>query len=81
VLFEGMTKKAAWDRYTGGSGYPALGTFYQHVKHSGSLSKYTEWCLTGEPDRSLLILGVDDKEIAALLKERTELWSPTSGSI
>jgi hypothetical protein len=23
LLFEGMTKKAAWDRYTGGSGYPA----------------------------------------------------------
>src|SRR5208282_422540 len=59
AFFASMTKKAAWGRYTGGSGYPALGTFYQHVKHSGSLSKYMEWCLTSELERSLLVLGVD----------------------
>jgi hypothetical protein len=40
ALFAGMTKKAVWERYTGGSGYPALSTFYQHVKHTGSVDEY-----------------------------------------
>jgi hypothetical protein len=79
ALFAGMTKKAAWERYTGGTGYPALGTFYQHVKHSGSLSKYMEWCLTSDLERSLRVLGVEDKEIGTLLQERARLWRPTSG--
>lgn len=79
ALFANMNKKTAWKRYTGGSGYPALGTFYQHVKHSGSLGKYMEWCLTNDLERSLRVLGVEDKEIAALLQERVRLWRPTSG--
>jgi hypothetical protein len=78
-LFAGMTKKAVWDRYTGGAGYPALGTFYQHIKHSGNISKYMEWCLTNDLERSLRVLGVEDKEIDALLQERARLWRPTSG--
>ena len=81
TLFEGVTKKAAWERYTGASGYPALGTFYQHVKHSGSLSKYMEWCLTSDLERSLRVLGVKDKEIDGLLQERKQLWKPTSGPL
>ncbi len=79
ALFAGMTKKAAWERYTGGSGYPALGTFYQHVKHSGSLSQYMEWCLTNDLERSLCVLEVEDQEIDTLLQERARLWKPTSG--
>ena len=79
ALFAGMTKKAAWKRYIGGSGYPALGTFYQHVKHSGSLSKYMEWCLTNDLERSLRVLGVENKEIGTVLQERARLWRPTSG--
>ena len=81
ALFAGMTKKAAWERYTGGSGYPALGTFYQHVKHSGSLGKYMEWCLTSDLERSLRVLEVEDKEINVLLRERAQLWRPTSGAL
>jgi hypothetical protein len=77
--FAGMTKKAAWGRYTGGADYPALGTFYQHVKHSGSLSKYMEWCLTSDLERSLSVLEVNDKEIDTLLQERARLWRPSSG--
>lgn len=57
ALFESMTKKAAWERYTGKAGYPALGTFYQHIKHSGSLNKYIEWCFTNDLERSLRVLG------------------------
>ncbi|MGD0445794.1 MAG: hypothetical protein ABSA39_17815 [Edaphobacter sp.] len=79
ALFAGMTKKAAWERYTGGADYPALGTFYQHVKHSGSLSKYMEWCLTSDLERSLGVLEVNDKEIDTLLQERARLWRPSSG--
>ncbi len=78
ALFEGMTKKAAWERYTGRAGYPALGTFYQHVKQSGGLRKHLEWCLTSDLERSLGVLEVEDKEIDALLRERMLLWRPTS---
>lgn len=79
ALFGGMTNKAAWQRYTGGLGYPALGTFYKHVKDSGSLHKYMEECLKSDLERSLRALGVEDKEIDALLQERARLWRPTSG--
>jgi hypothetical protein len=79
ALFAGMTKKAAWGRYTGGAGYPALGTFSQHVKHSGSLSKYMECCLTSDLERSLGVLEVKDKEIDTLLQERARLWRSSSG--
>jgi hypothetical protein len=79
TLFADTTKKAAWERYTGASGYPALGTFYQHVKHAGSLSKYMEWCLTNDLERALRVLAVEDKEIQNLLREREGLWRPTSG--
>jgi hypothetical protein len=79
--FDGMTKKAAWERYTAKEGYPALGTFYQHIKHFGSLKKYMEWCLTNDLERSLRVLGVQDKEIDALLLEREQHWRPTSGPL
>jgi hypothetical protein len=81
ALFDGMTKKAAWERYTGKAGYPALGTFYLHIKHFGSLKKYMEWCLTNDLGRSLRVLGVQDTEIGALLQERAQLWRPTSGPL
>lgn len=78
-LFTGMTRKTAWQRYTGGTGYPALGTFYQHIKHAGGLSQHLEWCLTGDLERCLKILGIEDAEINELLKERAQLWKPTTG--
>jgi len=80
-LFAGMTKKAAWQRYTDGVGHPALGTFYQHIKHAGGLSKHLEWCLTSDLERCLRVLEINDAEIAELLKERAQLWKPTSGSM
>ena len=36
--FENCSIKEAWLHYTGGSGHPALGTFYKHVKHAGGLA-------------------------------------------
>lgn len=81
ALFDGMTKKGAWERYTGKEGYPALGTFYQHIKHFGSLEKYMEWCLANDLQRSLRVMGIQDNEIDALLQEREQLWQPTSGPL
>jgi hypothetical protein len=80
-LFAGMTKKAAWLRYTGGVGYPALGTFYQHVNDSGGLTEHLVWCLTNDLERSMGVLGIEDAEIKKALKERERLWKPTSKSI
>jgi hypothetical protein len=37
ALYSGVASKAAWQLYTGGSDYPALGTFYKHVKHAGGV--------------------------------------------
>ena len=34
--YAGLSKKDAWKRYTGGTGYPSLGTFYKHVQHTGN---------------------------------------------
>jgi hypothetical protein len=79
AVFADMTKKAAWKRVTEGSGYPALGTFYQHVKHFGSLAKYMEDRLARDLEQSLRVLEVEDKEIDALLQERARLWRPTRG--
>jgi hypothetical protein len=78
--FVGMTKKAAWARYTGGAAYPSLGTFYQHLTHAGGLPQYMEWCLLNDLERSLQVLGVHDQEIEGLLKEHAGLWRPTNNS-
>jgi len=80
VLFDLLSKKAAWKLYTGGVGYPALGTFYLHVKHHGGLNKYMKWCFENDLEHCLEILNVKDKEVQALLKERTRLWVPTEKS-
>jgi hypothetical protein len=80
-LFAGMTKKAAWLRYTGGLGYPTLGTFYQHVNDAGGLNEHLTWCLINDLERSLRILNLEDLEIKELLGEREQLWQPTSKSM
>jgi len=38
-----------------------------------------EWCLTNDLERSLRVLGVENKEIGTVLQERARLWRPTSG--
>jgi len=81
ALFSGISKRAAWERYTGGSGYPALGTFYQHARDFGSLSKYMDWCFPQDLEKSLIILHVQDREITAMLKEHSRLWKPTNKSL
>lgn len=69
ALFEGVSKKVAWERYTGGEGYPTLGTFYKHVKDRG-LAPYMRWCFMNDIANALKIIDVNDSEVAALLAER-----------
>jgi hypothetical protein len=67
--YEGLSSKAAWERYTGGSGYPALGTFYKHVKDAGGLAKYMRWCFENDIEGALKNMAVRDQDILDLLKE------------
>src|SRR5262245_4745909 len=41
--FTGISAKVAWLLYTGGSGYPCLGTFYKHAKWHGGVIEYMRW--------------------------------------
>lgn len=68
-LFEGKTKKAAWLIYTGGEGYPALGTFYDHVRTDG-LVPYMSRRFVHDLPRVLEVLGVKDPDVEALLRQR-----------
>jgi hypothetical protein len=66
--FRGCTLKGAWIKYTGASGYPALGAFYKHVKYSGNLIGYLEGCFTSDIAYNWERLGIRDEEIEVLLR-------------
>jgi hypothetical protein len=51
------------ERYTGGSGYPALGTFYQHVRHAGSIIEYMRQRFESDFEDALLKMSVADKTL------------------
>jgi hypothetical protein len=65
--FANCSAKAAWLQYTGGSGYPCLGTFYKHVKDFGGIIPYMGWCFGNSFESALTQMGVCDQEIATLL--------------
>jgi hypothetical protein len=71
-LYSGLTAKAAWQRYTGGSGYPALGTFYKHVKHAGGVAEYMRRCFVTDIEDALRKMSIEDKEIDELLSQRSK---------
>jgi hypothetical protein len=68
--YEGLSKKEAWMRYTGGSGYPSLGTFYKHVKHAGGIIEYMRWRFSSDFPAALRSMAVKDPDIQALLAQR-----------
>jgi|SRR5215831_10863702 len=70
-LYAGLTKKAAWQRYTGGCGYPALGTFYKHVKHAGGVTTYMRSCFESDFEEALQKMSIEGKEINKLLSARS----------
>ena len=71
-MYEGLNKKEAWELFTGGSGYPSLGTFYKHVKESGVIS-YMRWYFSNRFENSLKAMGINDSEIVDLLNERDRI--------
>jgi len=72
-LFAGMSKKAAWQLYTGGEGYPALGTFYKHVKDDGGIERYLRRSFAHDFQRALKQMNVKDADTQKLLTEREKL--------
>ena len=67
--FSGSSKKQVWELITGGTGYPSLGTFYQHVRKEG-LEKYLARWLRDHVTETLDKIGVRDEEISTILDER-----------
>jgi hypothetical protein len=51
--FENCNAKAAWLQYTGGGGYPSLGTFYRHVREFGGVTEYMRWCFSSDIGQAL----------------------------
>lgn len=72
ALFKNRSKKDAWLIYTGGSGYPALGTFYRHVRDEG-IEKYLRQHFGCDLEKVLHKLRVEDQEITVLLKSAEKL--------
>jgi hypothetical protein len=70
--FQGASKKQAWLLYTGGAGYPALGTFYKHVKEMG-LEKYLTHVFSYHFEDALKQLAIADPEINELLEARERI--------
>ena len=78
-FFYNRNKKECWSILTNaGARYPALGTFYKHVRDEG-ISKYLQRFFRNDNERALTILDVDDAEIrnlrteaATLMKKATE---------
>lgn len=70
IIYSGVSTKEAWSRYTQGKGYPALGTFYKHVKDMGGVEKYMSWCFSNNFESALTKMKVDDEEIESILSQR-----------
>ena len=78
--FAGLSKKGAWRQYTGGSGYPALGTFYSQVRLSGTVSKYLESCFRNEFEGILKKLEISDADVNELMAERSRVGNEALAS-
>lgn len=63
-----MSKVDAWRLYTGGVGYPSLGTFRKHVKEEG-FDKYFQRVFSHRFEEALEKMGVADPEIEELLTQ------------
>jgi hypothetical protein len=72
AMYANKSKKEAWLLYTGGSGYPALGTFYKHVKDEG-VECYLRRSFSEDFPRALHTMKVVDNGIQKLLKARDRI--------
>lgn len=64
----GKSKVDAWRLYTGGEGYPSLGTFRKHMKEEGQI-KYFQRLFRQDIGAALIKMGVSDSEIDAILSQ------------
>jgi hypothetical protein len=78
ALYADLNKKAAWQLYTGGSGYPALGTFYKHIKFDGGIEQYLRRSFSHDFQRALKQMNIKDGEIEQLLTARAKIPEPRS---
>jgi hypothetical protein len=66
----GLSRKAIWQALTdGGKAYPALGTFYKHVRDSGIDSVLDGYLEYRDVDVLVRILGIEDEHLDALRRE------------
>jgi hypothetical protein len=72
-MFRNKSKKEAWLLYTGGSGYPALGTFYKHVKEADGVEPYLRNHFGYDFSKALRALKIKDLEIENLLSDARKL--------
>jgi hypothetical protein len=63
-LFSSKTKKSIWELLTdSGKHYPALGTFYKHIRDEG-LDRYLKRQFRQDISKALSMIGVTDIEIS-----------------
>lgn len=72
AMFAGLNKRETWLLLTDGSGYPALGTFYKHVKEEG-VSQYLSRNFSHDFQKALAKMGVKDNEVQDLLAARERI--------
>jgi len=70
--FKGLNKREVWQFLTGGTEYPALGTFYKHVKEEG-LEKYLHRTFRDDFSKALTKMCIKDNEIKMLLERRERI--------
>ncbi|MDI1302668.1 MAG: hypothetical protein PSX71_12240 [bacterium] len=70
--YSGLSKKAAWQLYTSGKGYPSLGTFYKNTKNEG-LANYMRRSFLSDFEDALKKMNVIDEEVQELLNERERI--------
>ena len=71
-MFSNLNKKEAWQLYTNGTEYPALGTFYKHVKEEGVLP-YMERNFKSDFEKILDKMDIQDDEIKVLLHQKNRI--------
>lgn len=72
-IYQGLNKKQVWQLYTGGTGYPALGTFYKHVKDSGGVTDYLSHRFRYNFENILTEMKISDSEIDGLLLKKKNI--------
>lgn len=71
--FNGHNLKQIREPIKNNYGYPALGTFYKHVKEDGGRDEYLQKAFADKPFERTKELGIKDHQVEELLKEARSL--------